>query len=33
MTVTTGMRLSGKISVGIDHSAAPPRNRINAATT
>jgi hypothetical protein len=33
ITVTTGMRISGKISVCIDRMAATPRNRINAATT
>src|ERR1700737_4333244 len=33
MTVTTGIRISGKISVGIDRMAATPRNRIRAATT
>jgi hypothetical protein len=33
MTLTTGMRISGKISVGIDRMAATPRNRIRAAST
>jgi hypothetical protein len=33
MTVTTGMRISGKMSVGIERIAATPRNRIRAAST
>jgi hypothetical protein len=33
MTVTTGIRISGKMSVGIDRMAAIPRNRISGATT
>jgi hypothetical protein len=33
ITVTTGMLISGKMSVGISTAAVTPRNRINAATT
>jgi hypothetical protein len=33
MTVTTGMLISGKMSVGIERIAATPRNRMSAATT
>ena len=33
MIVTTGMLISGKISVGIDSTAVPPRNNTKAAST
>jgi len=33
MTVTTGISISGKISVGINRKAVTPRNRIRMANT
>jgi hypothetical protein len=33
MMVTTGMSISGKMSVGVDKTAVPPRNSTNAAST
>jgi hypothetical protein len=33
ITVTTGMSISGKMSVGIDRMAVAPRNRMRAAST
>jgi hypothetical protein len=33
ITETTGMLISGKISVGISTAAVTPRNKISAATT
>jgi len=33
ITETTGMLISGKISVGISTAAVTPRNRISPATT
>jgi hypothetical protein len=33
MTVTTGISISGKMSVGIERNAVTPKNRISSANT